>query len=100
MNTEGWLPQVAEIYHRAVEEIDNLLPQPCEANDWQTWRGEPLSGETAMDFGPGYVVWCGGNYHLAASCARDCDGTLFSNWHKPALEIVKRSLLELAELNL
>lgn len=93
----GWPVEVADIYRRAVHDIDAAM-QVSEANDWRGWEGEPISGEHALKWGPAHVVWEDENWDCAASCLADCDSPLFADWHPGALEIVRRSLRELAAL--
>lgn len=94
----GWPREIAEIYLRAEKDIDEaILNTATEANDWHTVE-EPLSGEYALEYGPAHVVWSDENWDLAESCLKDCDDPLHADWFPPALEIVKRSLRELAAL--
>ncbi len=86
----GWPVQVRAIYDRAVQDIDALLPSD--------WRGEPRDGEAALHWGPAHVVWEDENFEDPSWCLENCDSPAFDDWHKGALEIVRRSLRELAAL--
>ena len=69
----GWPKAVAEIYRRAQKDIDALLDGwPKAENDW-TYPGWPSCGETALEFGPGHVVWSDENWDCAPACLRDFD---------------------------
>ena len=94
----GWAKPVAEIYERAVDDIDAVLPAAGPENDWTDWTGEPSCGESAIKYGPAHVVWADENWDCAESCLSSCDDGEFAEWHPAALEIVRRSLRELIAL--
>lgn len=95
----GWPKVIRDIYDRAERDIDEvLLSVCCEANGWEMWGGEPSWGKSALEFGPGHIVWSDENWDSADWCLRQCDGPMFDDWHPEALEIVRRSLRELMAL--
>ena len=79
----GWPKPIADIYLRAKDDIDAIA-----------WS----DGEHALKYGPAHIVWADENWDSAEWCLKECDSTSFGDWNTATLEIVRRSLRELAEL--
>ena len=96
----GWPLAIIEIYERARDDIDALLPIPSAENDWTEWQGAPLTGEQALRWGPAHCVWEDENFDGDFSFEfRKCDEIeKRANWHPGAMDIVRRSLRELQAL--
>jgi len=81
----GWSKPVAEIYQKAVKELDGF--------------DDPLL------YGPGHVVWSDENFDLAESCLKDIDEWNLDHsiethyeYTKEEMGIVRQSLADLAAL--
>lgn len=94
----GWPKAIADIYDRAEADIDALLPTLGPENNWTEWAGEPTCGESALKFGPTHCVWEDENFGNVDWELEHCNSPEFADWHPGAMEIVKRSLLELKAL--
>ena len=75
----GWHKPVADIYDRALSDLDGAI--------------------SALHFGPAHIVWEDENFHSAEWCLDHFDEDR-GDYSDADLEIVKRSLQELAALPL
>ena len=73
----GWAKPVAEIYLRALKDLDGY--------------------DSPLLYGPGHVVWCDENFDLAESCLENFDQYKYE-YTQEELAIVRRSLEELAQI--
>ena len=73
----GWPKPVAEIYQRALKDLDGY--------------------DTPLKFGPSHVVWEDENFDAAEACLEAFDEEQY-DYSEAELQIVRRSLDELARL--
>lgn len=94
----GWPKPIMDIYDRAVQEIDDMLPVANSENNWTDWDGEPTCGESAMLYGPAHCVWADENFCNLDWEIKECGSSKYKDWYPGAMAIVRRSLTELAAL--
>lgn len=94
----GWPKQIRDIYDRAKQDIEDALDSAFADSGYALRPDEPMSGESALEYGPAHVVWADENWDSAEWCLGECDDDSWRGWHQPSLEIVRRSLRELMAL--
>lgn len=93
----GWAQQVYDIFLRATEDIEIAIDEFNAQSDWKIIC-EPESAWRALEYGPAHIVWSDENWDSAEWCLKYCDRPEFLEWNPTVLEIVRRSLRELAAL--
>ena len=94
----GWPKAVKEIHDRIEKEIDEKLDKWIVNQNLWRQPYEPISGFNALRFGPAHLVWEDENWDCIDYCIKDCDSERFSKWPIFAINLVKKSLLELKAL--
>lgn len=95
----GWPKAIRDIYDRAEADIDRLIDAKT-ASDHEQWSGSPSCGQNALEFGPAHCVWSDENFdgNFEFEYGDLANKVKYGDWLEGTLEIVKRSLDELAAL--